>query len=636
MAIKNEIFTPSYPYSISYDGMKKIKKQMKYGICKLEINNNDRGTGFFCKIPFPYAKNKLKVLITNNHLIDEEYIKNNSSIKFRIKSEKNEIKISLKDRIIFTNKEYDTTIIEIKENDEIKYFLKLNEKIINDIIKNKNENNDFIDQTIYMTHYPLTILSMSSGIVESIDDSKKYFFYHKCNSNDGSSGSPIFSVNNEVFGIHKGINISENNSCGIGIFLNYPIKKFINEMKLKNINERYQLRIKSIDIEKLCLFNQEEEGLKELGDIQFDKLKELKLHNNNKKVAIHIIKSFIEKIEELDLRDNKPFDIEIENELNFKVLKKIKLNFNFNVIVYFLDKVNFKKLEILDLSINNISDISFLTKVNYPELKELNLNKNNIANIKALENAKFEKLEILNLGLNQISEIDALAKTNFKNLKNLILEKNNISNITSLSKFDFPKLEILNLSYNNISDIGILNKVNFKYLKELYLNNNKISDINTLKNIEFKFLEVLTFAVNDISDINVLEHVYLKELKQLFLCANKISDISVLAKVDFPKLTMLSFGVNNITNIDVLEKVNFKDMEVLGFSKNKISDINIFSKINFEKLKHLSFDDNHLDENKEQNKKIIIYLKDKIKRFFPFSDSILHYYINKNDKMNNW
>ena len=47
---------------------------------------------------------------------------------------------------------------------------------------------------------------------------QKNIFSHKCSSNDGSSGSPIFCLNKEVFGIHKGINISENNGCGLGIF----------------------------------------------------------------------------------------------------------------------------------------------------------------------------------------------------------------------------------------------------------------------------------------------------------------------------------------------------------------------------------------------------------------------------------
>ena len=608
----NEIYNKTHNLcSMSYDCMKKIKKQMKKGICKIIINKNERGTGFFSKIPFPDVNNMIKVLITNHHIINEEYINKNNSIKIKIKSEEDILNINLKNRIIFTNEEYDTTIIEIKESDGIKYFLKLNEKIINDIVKNKNRNNDFIGQTIYITHYSLTILSFSNGKLDSIDESKKYFFNHDCDTNEGASGSPTFTLNNEVFGMHKGKNIKK--YCGLGIFLSYPIKKFINEMKLKKINDKYNLIIKNTDVEKICLLNKGNINWKELMEIQFDKLKELTIYENNKKEIIN----------------KKQVAIGIIKETNYKELKKLKLHFNYSNIITLLEKIKFEKLEIIDLSLNKITDVNILTKLNFPELKELNLSNNNITDINDLINAKFEKLELLNLGINQVSEIHPLTKVNFKKLKKLKLNENKISNINELDKFDFEELEILDLSYNNISDINILEKVNFKKLKELYLNDNKtISNIEVLGNVEFKYLEILHLGVNNISNINILEKVDFKELKQLFLCVNKIRDINVLAKVNFPKLKMLSFGVNYISNIDVLEKVNFKDIEVLGFSRNKISDINVLSKTNFEKLIFLSFDNNYLYDNIKENSAIIYDLRKKVKRFYPFEEEKTNYYIH--------
>ena len=75
MEIENEIYTSSYLDLIPYESIKEIKKQMNRGICKIILNKRNRGTGFFCKIPFPDRTNMLNVLITNYHLIDEEYIK---------------------------------------------------------------------------------------------------------------------------------------------------------------------------------------------------------------------------------------------------------------------------------------------------------------------------------------------------------------------------------------------------------------------------------------------------------------------------------------------------------------------------------------------------------------------------------
>ena len=623
MSSKKEKHLPSlYPCSISDKCLEKIHKQMENYICSII----KRGTGFFCEIPFPDRKNILEVLITNNHVIDKEFLDNNSFIEVKIKNDKKTLKINLKDKITFTNQEYDTTIIEIdKKRDKIKKFLKLDEKIIDDIVKNENQNNDFVEQTIYIIHYPCSKLSLSIGIIKNINCSKKNNFYHCCHTNNGSSGSPIFTLNNKIFGIHKGIH--RDNNFGEGVFLNYPIKKFISEIKLKKLNTKYKLNIRNTDVEKIFLHNQKNDDLKVLGKIQFDKLKELTFQDCNKNIIYPLIKYNLEKLEKIDLRNNGPLDIEISKYVIFKELKTLKLNLIYNDIIYILEKVNLKNLKILDLSLNKISDINILTKVNYPELKELILKENNIVNIKLIEFIKFEKLELLNLGLNSISDIDVLEKVNFKNLKKLNLEKNIISNIGVLEKVKFPELEILDLSYNKISDINILKKVNFKNLKELYLNDNKeISDIKVLKDVNFVNLKKLNLGANKISDINILRKVEFKNLEHLFLCANKISDINVLENVKFPELKILSFGVNNITNIEVIEKVKFEKIEILGFSKNKISDINVFSKTNFKNLYKLTFDDNNLD--KKKNESIITHLRKKIERFYPFGFEGVNYYID--------
>ena len=52
-----------------------ILNQMKECICKIE-NKNGNGTGFFCKI----SDKNINLLITNNHVIDKEIIKENDNI----------------------------------------------------------------------------------------------------------------------------------------------------------------------------------------------------------------------------------------------------------------------------------------------------------------------------------------------------------------------------------------------------------------------------------------------------------------------------------------------------------------------------------------------------------------------------
>jgi len=95
---------------------------MKKYIFKIYMNDGRKGIGFFCIIPF-INNEELKVLITNNHIINLEMEK---VIIISINID-NEIKeIELNDRIKYTNKEYDITIIEIKEKDNINNYIKRN------------------------------------------------------------------------------------------------------------------------------------------------------------------------------------------------------------------------------------------------------------------------------------------------------------------------------------------------------------------------------------------------------------------------------------------------------------------------------------------------------------------------------
>ena len=124
---------------ISYECTKKIIKQMENNICKISFDEK-QGTGFFCKIPFPDLNNMLPVFITNNHIIGRDLLyKGNESIEINIEEEENIKYINLKNRMRYTDKEDDITIIEIKEKDNIKNYLELDDKIINDILNDNNK-----------------------------------------------------------------------------------------------------------------------------------------------------------------------------------------------------------------------------------------------------------------------------------------------------------------------------------------------------------------------------------------------------------------------------------------------------------------------------------------------------------------
>ena len=468
-----------YPYIVSLERTEKILEQMKKCICKI-IVNGCQATGFFCKIPFPNINNMLHVLITCNHVIGEQLLNQEEArILLDIKEEDQPRELCLYHRLYYTNKEFDITIIEIKSEDKIFNFLELDDIIINDILNNINKTIIFQDETICVLQYPEGKLSVSYGIFDRIFEDKKYPFVHKCATEEGSGGSPILNINNnKLIGLHIG---SYRWKYNLGLLLNYPIKDFImqnfnidnnnnninntnqimtdlNEIKLKEFNNKYSLNIKNLKIDKI---NFSRKNFYQISNQLFDDL----------------------------------------SLLEFKELKGLYFYQDKLSDISGFQKFKFQKLEILDLSNNNIEDIKVFKKVNFSELKTLRLVRNKISDIGVLANVKFEKLEKLNLSENKISDINTLAKSNFKELKELNLSDNNISDIQILGKVVFNKLEILNLSKNHISDINILKKVDFKILKELYLNNNNITDIKVFEKEKLYKLEILSLGNNEIDKL---------------------------------------------------------------------------------------------------------------------------------------
>ena len=228
------------PIPVSLEGTKKIIFQMENCICQIYSKNGERGTGFFCKIPF--NNNLLPVLITNNHVLNEKDIENNNIIELSINNDKKEIKIdNLRKKYTNSDKETDITIIEIRQNkDEIKNYLELDEK---DIYENeKNKELEYRKKSIYILHYPEGELKVSYGLINNITKNKT--INHYCNTKGGSSGSPILSLKTlKVIGIHYASSNNFNFNYGmliknaIDLFNKHHNKNKIKKQNKKNSNE---------------------------------------------------------------------------------------------------------------------------------------------------------------------------------------------------------------------------------------------------------------------------------------------------------------------------------------------------------------------------------------------------------------
>ena len=199
--IIQEGYIEESPSSIPIEDSLKIINQMKNSICRIYTKTNT-GTGFFCKIN--YNSKLIPFLITNNHILEEKDIENNESIKISLyDGERINYKTIIinKERIEFTNSELDVTLIEIKQNSDgidLNKFLELDDDINVD-----EEYINTINKSIYILHYPKKKnVSVSYGLISEI---KGREIKHLCNTEYGSSGSPILSLEKlKVIGVHIG------------------------------------------------------------------------------------------------------------------------------------------------------------------------------------------------------------------------------------------------------------------------------------------------------------------------------------------------------------------------------------------------------------------------------------------------
>ena len=233
-----EKYIDESPIPISIKGTEKILEQMKKCVCKIK-NDHAKGTGFFAKIP--YNSEFKKVLITCNHVLNENDIKKGNIIKVSINNEKEYKNIKIDDkRFIITNDILDTTIIEIEDKDEIEdIYIEIDERY-----NLNNINERYLKESIYILHYPKgKDIVVSYGLLNSIENED---IYHLCSTEGGSSGSPIVSLDSfKLIGIHTGYfkDKKYNKGYNKGLFIKYIIDEFNKIENIKKNNNKNESNI---------------------------------------------------------------------------------------------------------------------------------------------------------------------------------------------------------------------------------------------------------------------------------------------------------------------------------------------------------------------------------------------------------
>ena len=177
--------------------IKNLKRYLKKedAVCKLITGS---GTGFFCK--FEVNGRIMKGLFTNNHVLKEDLIKENSIIQLRHNDAIKEIKIT-SNRFKCTNEDLEYTFIEIFDNEDYNNFFE-----IDDNINYQNPNIQYGNKLGVIYQFPNNQdISCGEGFIEGIKNiNDTNIIIHKITTDFGSSGTPIFlSDNLKVIGIQS-------------------------------------------------------------------------------------------------------------------------------------------------------------------------------------------------------------------------------------------------------------------------------------------------------------------------------------------------------------------------------------------------------------------------------------------------
>ena len=531
-----------YSLPVTINETEIILKQMKYSICKIE-NKNGNGTGFFCQII------DKKLLITNNHILDEEELKKND--KIRVTLNDNKIKITLKIKDYYTSIKYDTTIIEINNVDENIIFLEID----NDIF---DENINLHKQSIYILQYPKygneQKSAVSYGLLNEIGNDLKVFdITHFCCTDHGSSGSPILKLSNKkIIGIHKESAI--NFEFNIGTLLKYPINEYLEKSTTRLCAKKLMTyRGKDIGSQPNNL-NQADSYNTKGNMLQIKKPKEKKMQPNKPKENNQIISK--------------------ENEI--KLIVKIEQK-DINQDIYFLDNCiqdnhfhdNLKELNELNTEI-------FIKDKKYKYAKYFNTQKVGLYEIKIKFNIKIKDCSYMFCGCSNIISID-LSCFDTKNVTNMSNMFDKCYNLTKIDLSSFNTENVSNMSYMfsvctnlikiNVSSFNTKKVTNmgcmFNYcsnLKNVDLTSFDTTNVVNISNIFYGCPKLNQVKINNMSH-NLIQELQNNNKNTIIVdqSGNNIPDINNNIQRSFSlNLNMNNFKINNIPNI-YNSLINFKN-----------------------------------------------------------------------------
>ena len=304
-------------------------------------------------------------------------------------------------------------------------------------------------------------MQISYGVIKDISKDN-YNLKHLCETELGSSGSPLLNLhNNKVIGVHKGSQKKKN--YNLATFIRKPIeefKKIIKDLDIKNIDNR----IDDIDEINIKYKNTKERNIRLFGDIFVE---------NNKNICKIIVNGV-----EHELCSH--FNLENFNdefEIKLKGIKNVKnMSYMFNECNNLISLPNIHKwntFNVTDMSwmFSNCSSLSYISDIS----------KWNICNVEDLSFMFYNCSSLKNLP--DISKWNAI---NVKNINGMLYGCKSLLSLPNISKMKIND----NLDVNNIFSEKLINKY---HKQSMFIETNDNMEILGEKNYsnEIQYLDEL-------------------------------------------------------------------------------------------------------------------------------------------------
>ena len=542
---EKEIKTSLEPVSLK--GTEKILDQMKNCVCR--ILNNEKGTGFFTKIP--YKSKLLPVLITNNHVLGQNDIENKKTITLYLNNDNQKVKKIKMDenRLIYTNEKLDITIIEIKENeDELNNkYLELDDKIINFLKENEenkepgNMNEIYSSESIYVINYPGDAdVVVSYGQSPKLNESE---IKHKCCTKPGSSGSPILLINNQkLIGIHYAG--SEDYEFNKGTLIIYAIIEF---QKIKN---------------NLLIINKEGKYINnnEINEINNYIIAEFDIQEDDKE--IRIINSYEQSNREQEF---KVYNKEYENEKEIKENCEIIINNDIIPFFYFY-KFNKKgKYNIKYIFKNNITKLDYMFNgcSSLTNIDLSNFNTNNVTDMSFMFNgcSSLTNINLSNFNTNNVTNMHGMFYE-CSSLTNIDLSNFNTNNVTDMSFIFHGCSSLTNINLSNFNTNKVINMSNMfgscSSLTNIDLSNFNTNNVTTMYCM---FMRCSSLTNINLSNFNT---------NKVINMSNMFNGCSSLTNID-----LSNFNTNNVTDMSDMFNgcSSLAIIDLSNFNTNNVTDM---------------------------------------------------------------